>query len=490
MHLCRGIANIRITVQILFVILILSTSCNEWLELKPIDDLVQDEYWQTKEDVEAILMGAYAKFSSMDDKLFIFGEFRGDMIEPSKPTDDQLSIIEGQIEPNNSECKWNDFYEVINYCNYVLEFSDLVRDRDPTYTDFQAEGYKSEALFLRSLSYFYLVRIFKDVPLVLNSSQTDDQNFFVPKSDETTILNAITEDLLKARRYAPDNYPNNLDNKSRATKSAIHALLADISLWQFKYIECIEYCDEIINPGTYHLVHGSQWFSLYYPGNTLESVFEFQSDEALGQANRLSELTYFDERIIASIYAQELLGVGEQWRTNGSFSPGDFIIWKYVGAAPDGLKTRSSGVILDANLIVYRLADILLMKAEALNQLGNIDDAMDILNEIRSRAEVGTLNKPSSINDMEDLILEERARELAFEGKRYFDLIRMGRRDDFQRKDAFIERIIQNVTPSQRFVLATKLNDPNGWFFPIHLDELEANISLVQNPYYESLSNY
>jgi len=478
------------SVQIMLAVLILVTGCEDWLELKPIDDLVQDEYWQTKEDVEAILMGAYVKFASIDDKLMLFGEFRGDMIEPSNPLESQLNIIEGNIEPNNSQCKWNDFYEVINYCNYVLDFSELVRERDPTYTDFQAEGYKSEALFLRSLAYFYLVRIYNEAPLVLKSSQTDDQDFFVQKSDETSILNAITEDLLLAQRYAPDNYPSIADNKARATKSAIHALIADIYLWQFNYTECIEYCDKILNTGNYVLVHGSQWFTLFYPGNTLESIFEFQSDQAMDQPNGLYDLTYEDERIKASIYAQELLNVGDQWRTYGSYSPGDFIIWKYAGAAPDGLKTRSSAVLRNANWIVYRLADIMLMKAEALNQLGNDNEAIAILNEIRTRAEVGTFNKPSSINNMEDLILEERAREFAFEGKRYFDLMRMGRRNDFQRKGAFIDRIIQNVTPSQRFVLATKLNDPNGWYLPIHIDELEANINLVQNPYYESLTNY
>jgi len=64
----------------------------------------------------------------------------------------------------------------------------------------------------------------------------------------------------------------------------------------------------------------------------------------------------------------------------------------------------------------------------------------------------------------------------------------MGRRNDFQRKSVFIERIIQNVTPSQRYVLATKLTDPDGWYLPIHIDELEANVNLEQNPYYESFT--
>jgi hypothetical protein len=295
---------------------------------------------------------------------------------------------------------------------------------------------------------------------------------------------------MKNKTFAPENYPSLIDNWGRATKSAVNALLADIALWQFKYDDCITYCNEIIGNEAYQLVHGSQWFTIFYPGNSLESILEFQFEEGMGQPNGLYDLTYDDERIKASIFAQEMLGVSEQKRTGGSFRSYDYFIWKYTGAAPDGVTVRSNSVLRDANWIVYRLADILLMKAEALNQLGNETDAFNIVNSIRLRAFMPALSKPSGRSAMEDMILEERARELAFEGKRYFDLVRMGRRDNFQRKSAFIDRIIQNVTPSQRFVLATKLADPYGWYLPIHIDELEANINLVQNPYYQSFTNY
>ena len=477
-------------IQIFLLIIFISTGCNDWLELKPIDDLVQDEYWQTKEDVEAILMGAYVKFSSMDANLLMFGELRADMIEPDNPTSSQRNIMEGNIEPNNSFCRWGDFYEVINYCNYVLEFSDLVKERDPTFTEFQLEGYKSEALFLRSLSYFYLVRIFNEVPLVLNSSKTDDQDFFVNKTSDTVILNTIKADLLNARIYATDNFPSLNDNWGRATKSAINALLADISLWQFNYDECLSYCNAIINTQKYPLVHGSQWFSIFYPGNSLETIMEFQFDQGLGQPNATYDVTYEDNRFRASIYAQEILGVGEPMRKNGSYNPTEFNIWKYAGANADGITVRSNSVLRDANWIVYRMADVLLMKAEALDQTGFDNEAIDLVNTIRLRAQVPIVTVSSTDNGMEDIIMEERAREFAFEGKRYFDLVRMGRRNNYQRKSEFINRIIRNVSPSKRLVLATKLVDPNGWYLPIHIDELEANINLEQNPYYESLTNY
>ena len=92
---------------------------------------------------------------------------------------------------------------------------------------------------------------------------------------------------------------------------------------------------------------------------------------------------------------------------------------------------------------------------------------------------------PQNPEAFEDLILEERAKELAFEGKRWFDLLRMGRRNDFARKDKLISIIIENFPSNKRLVLASKLTDPMGWYMPIQEDEIERNNELVQNPYYE-----
>ena len=95
------------------------------------------------------------------------------------------------------------------------------------------------------------------------------------------------------------------------------------------------------------------------------------------------------------------------------------------------------------------------------------------------------MNIANSPQAYEDAIMEERALELAFEGKRWFDLLRMGRRNDYARKSKLIEIIVANVPSTQRRILATKLNNPLGWYLPIHETELERNKNLVQNPYYD-----
>jgi hypothetical protein len=85
----------------------------------------------------------------------------------------------------------------------------------------------------------------------------------------------------------------------------------------------------------------------------------------------------------------------------------------------------------------------------------------------------------------EDAVMEERALEFAFEGKRWFDLLRMGRRNNYARKDKLVEIIIKNVPSTQKRILSAKLTNPLGWYLPIYKTEIERNKNLVQNPYYQ-----
>ena len=192
----------------------------------------------------------------------------------------------GNLDPSNSMTDWSEFYTVINYCNNVLKYAPEIIKFDQTFTEYQMRGFEAEAVFLRSLAYFYLVRIFKEVPLVLEPSEQDDVQFYLPKSADTTILRVISEDLNKVKLYVTDDYGSPEENLGRATKGAILSLLADISLWNFDYQECIDYIYEIEEIG-YLLMPGGKWFEVFYPGNSLEGIFEFQFDDGLGQNNAL-----------------------------------------------------------------------------------------------------------------------------------------------------------------------------------------------------------
>jgi hypothetical protein len=484
-----------INIILLSVIL---TSCNDWLELLPPQGLTRDEFWKTKEDVEASLMGAYDAFSRLDGWLFKYGEIRADLVKgDNNQSSDERMIVEGNIYQTNNFCKWDHLYKVINYCNEVIKFAPQVKEIDKTFTDYKLKGYLSEAYFLRGLLYFYLVRLYKDVPYITEPSVNDDVNFYVPKNDGDSILHAVKNDLDMVKEWAViDDYMTLTENKSRVTRAAIYSLLADISLWLFEYEDCIKYVDYIetlVQLKKYELMPSSRWFELFFPGSSLETIFEFHYSNIYNERNSTYDLTNrYSYQYDPSDKALELFGLKyahELNRGEGAsikkYSETDYIIWKYVGMVGDGLSPRSGIYQNSAPFIIYRLADVMLMKAEALSQIDRFSEALTIINQIRERADVPPLLLSDSRIAYEDAILNERALELAFEGKRWFDLLRMGRRNNFSRKDKLIEIIVKNVPSTQKRILSTKLANPLGWYLPIHKDELERNSKLVQNPYYK-----
>lgn len=482
--------------RFILVLLALSVqfSCSDYLELIPPDGLVREEFWKTKEDVEAVLMAAYQSSAAMDGNLFVYGEARGDMVEADYSLGSgERNMMESNIYPDNWYCNWASFYKIINYCNDVIKNAPEVQKIDNTFTEFQLKGLMAEAYWLRSLNYFYLVRIFKDVPLVLTPSETDAADFYPPVTKGEDVLQAVLKDLNEYRPFATDGYKTLDEVKGRATKAAYDALLADISLWNFDYAKTIEYCNRLISNKEFVLMPGTRWFELFYPGNSLESIFEFQFEDKYNQKNGTYGKTnrnshQFDpstraEELFARKYSVELTRGEDASITK--LSEDDYLIWKYVGRAPDGKTERTGADQNSCNWIVYRLADIYLMKAEALSQLSRFPEATDVLNTIRDRANMPPLSIGSSPILFEDAIMEERALELAFEGKRWFDLLRMGRRNNYARKEKLVEIIIKNVPSTQKRILSAKLTNPLGWYLPIYKTEIERNKNLVQNPYYQ-----
>jgi starch-binding outer membrane protein, SusD/RagB family len=486
--------KIQIKYILVVLTLLMQFSCGKWLDLIPPEGLIKEEFWQTKEDVEAVLNGAYSAMSKLDGTFFLYGELRADMIiGDNNQSLDQKKISQNNIYPDNWMTNWNSLYQVINYCNEVIKNAPLVQEIDNTFTDYQLKGFMAEAYFLRSLSYFYLIRIYKDVPLVLEPTETDDADFYPPKSEESVVLAQIIKDLDENRNFAiAEGYATLAENKGRASKAAFDALLADISLWNFDYQKVLDYVARIEANKDIVLMPSGKWFEMFYPGNSLESIFEFQFDQSKNQNNNTFGLTnrtsyQYDPsqhalELFARKYAKELVR-GEDASIK-KYSEDDYIIWKYVGSAPDGTTFRTGTNMYSAHWIVYRLADVLLMKAEALSQLNRYSEALQIINLIRERADVSPLVLSNTPAVFEDAIINERELEFAFEGKRWFDLLRMGRRNNYARKDKLIEIIVSNVPSTQKRILAVKLTNPLGWYMPVYKYELERNKNLVQNPYY------
>jgi len=233
---------------LLTLLVFVQFSCNDWLELIPPSGLIRDEFWKSKEDVEAVLMAAYESFGAMDRNLFLYGELRADMLQGDvNQSDDERNVMESNIYPNNYFTSWSNFYKVINYCNEVIKNAPEVKEIDNTFTDFQLRSLMSEAYFLRSLGYFYLVRLYREVPLVLEPSESDDTDFYLVQTSEEEVLEQIVDDLKANRDYAPtESFSTIQENKGRASKAAFDALLAEIALWRFQYEEALTHIQKIL----------------------------------------------------------------------------------------------------------------------------------------------------------------------------------------------------------------------------------------------------
>ncbi len=480
------------------------SACSDWLQLEPESDLTREEFWRSQGDVEAAVGGAYKELAGTVTNCFKWGELRGDILVPgSRIYIDDRNIMEGNIYPENGLTVWDGFYRTINYANTILEFSPKVLERDQTFTENESNALEAEALFLRSLCYFYLIRVFRDVPFVKDASLTDDQDYYPTISKELEILPLLVEDLIDAVRYLPNTYGKLEYDKGRATKSAAYALLADIFLYMENYQECITYCDQIINSHQFALIDGEDWFFNFYPGNSNESIFEIQFDKDQNQLNQLYSMTapspgdntYPDgnDEFRFSPFVVKLFNNFEGDRRAGNktylpFNPGNnhYLLWKYIGTSTSEFITtpRNGNRESDANWIVYRYADILLMKAEANIESGDYFTAVQLINQIRKRAGIEGIPESANKSTLLATLLDERAKEFAGEGKRWFDLIRFGKRNNFENKDKFIDILIANKPLEIKEVLRSKYSNTDSWFLPINQNEIDQNSNLFQNPYY------
>ena len=498
-----------------FFMLILPPGCSEWLQLEPESELIREEFWQTGDDVQAVVAGVYKELAGTVERLFKWGELRADLLVPgTNISAEDRRIMDGFIYPENGLNKWDRLYRAINFANTVLKFSPMVVDRDQTFNENESKAFEAEALYLRSLCYFYLVRIFRDVPLVLEASENDAQDYYPTKSSEQEIYQQIIKDLKIAVQGLPTSYGKLVYEKGRATKAAAYALMADVYLYFEDYQACIDACNQVINSGRFGLIDGEDWFMIFFPGNSNESIFEIQFNKDLEQRNLLYQMlapyprdgTYPDGRDefrVSPYFVKEFEKYpGDRRagnRTYLAYSGGGwyrfattYLLWKYVGT--DGTPSTVTGASAsgyrignnesDANWMVYRYPDILLMKAEALIQTGGYAEAVNLINQVRTRALIEPVADITNRFSLEDIILEERAKEFCGEGKRWFDLIRHARRNNFERMNHFIDIMAKNKSYEEAQIIRSKYSNPNSWYLPIHQDEIDQNNRLVQNPYY------
>lgn len=520
------------------------SSCGDYLNLEPIDGVTVTKFWKNKEEVKDALMGCYASMMStgvMQD-FIIWGELRGDLVKPriSGANISAMSQFQnGDISSTMKYCDWGDIYTVINNCNTVLNFAKETQKIDESFTDQLLAQYEAEAKSIRALMYFYLVRTFRDVPYITQASLSDNQDYRIAKSDGNVILDSLIIDLKSVDRVengsnfgVPFSHGTNVkENKGRFTVWSVKALLADIYLWKDDYENCVKQCDQIINSGQFTLVpvgntpvdnedlYGNK-YRVYYPnegdadnlflsmyanGNSVESILELQFGTDFGNPfynffNPVNGTLTANMDVLSSSYLFPQSNLDRGWydiRGEGiDFKQG--YVWKWIGLSRSTYIYRTYDMSF-SNWIFYRLADIILMKAEALCQLGKANEnqeqlkqSLDLVKQIRSRAcapeSTNEIQDETNIggNELEKFILNERAREFAHEGKRWFDVLRTAKRNNYA-GIAYLEELAAYAADIDKVLsLQSKWKgDYNSHFLPISESELRTNKALTQNPFYK-----
>ena len=453
------------TIYKLFALLFVlgNYSCSEeLLNKEPISSFPAQGFYKTSSDAQAGVYGIYdALQSTFSRNLAFWGEGRADAVQTNH-SGEPLLLKQNNLNPTISSASWNSIYQTISRANYAIKYIPDVFEGESEYSN-QLMG---QARALRALSYFYAVRIWGDVPLIIEPYESVDQDIFIPKTDKELVLDQIEEDLLFASQNSSQQFGGERD-RILITKGGADAILTHFYMWKKDYQKAIESAQRIMDNSLYSLVSINDWSKIFTTGFSNESIFEVGYDET--QTNML--------RVLYALGSDSDYFPSEDFRN--SFEEGDLRqdliydvtqeqprkVWKFFG---EGFSDESPDPSSN-NIVLFRLADIILLKAEAHNQLGDVEQALNLLNIIRERAGLPDLNQSEAIilyGDVHSAIIHERFIELSFEGHRWFDLVRLG-------------KAIEVMNP------INGLSDEENLVWPIHENAINRNPNLQQNPFYE-----
>jgi hypothetical protein len=444
-----------LTTGLLISIVIFQGCKKSFLDVDPAGNVAATQFWKNEADATSAVNAMYANLHEWTNIAFapIAVESMGsDDVEKGSTAADaaymnnfhNFSATSGEDQIAQF---WGGEYKTINFANQVLDNVPGI-----TMDETLKTRYLAEAKFIRAYAYFRLVRAFGDVPLRLHVPKgTTEYN--IPRTPKAQVWAAIETDLTDAAAVLPQSY--DAANVGRITKGAALALHAKAALYQKKWPEVVTFTNQVMGLGYSLFPDYEQMFRTNHENNS-ESIFEIQA--AVVPNNPAASNSQYSQ-------VQGVDGVtGGGWGFNvpsaslaAAYEPGDTrrdgtILFRGE-TTPEGDKIPEGGNSkmynqksyvpfsqyvsgynegAQQNIRVIRYADVLLMNAEANNELGNSAAALAPLEQVRARARGGNNNvlpKVTTTNQAElrAAIYRERRVELALEFDRYFDVIRQGR---------------------------------------------------------------
>jgi hypothetical protein len=501
---------IRFTYILLFLFAgsLLLSGCKKFLNVVPVDNLSGNNYWQNKKDVEAFTAGIYRQFRIATTSSAYFPAV-GDMrCSPLKrtlgpggrtyitelATNDMRGLMKNEFWQNSGYfnfgnfTKWGVWYEMIQACNILFVQVDQVPD--PAFTDLDKKKYRAEAVFLRNLAYLFLVRQFGDVPYFTEAYNEKP----LPRMKMVEILNLCIADMAKYKDDLPWTYDDPSIRAIRAMRGAAIDLLMHLNMWaagfdeanKTKYYTAVDQLGkEIMGNNSYELLPLEKTKEIF-KGRTKEGLFEVLQSLNYGErfaitapfsdmvlrypnkqpASNNKSYAYFDDKYLNILYpADQRDKRKDYWFDEFMYATdGKFQLLKFVNI----FAQEGEDVNPDDNMIVFRLPDAILLRAEAQAELGLDAEARNTVNIIRTRAGADPVTK--SGEELKDAIFYERNRELMGEGHAFFDLVRT--------KRVLLEKYCAHPIRVEDF-------NRGAWAWPIDQQALTNNPYMTLNDFWK-----
>ena len=427
--------------------LAVTSSCSKFLDVTPQGQPTSEQFFQSQNDAMLAVNSCYGKLREWNLTAFNWlavttltsddadkGSVSGDAEFLSEFSFFRLTSTAGPVEGY-----WTGQYQQVNLCNQVIQKVPAIN------MDAALRGrYVAEARFLRALAYFNLVRAYGDVPLQKKVAETGDE-LNPARSPKAEVYTFIVDDLTAASAALPASYGNS--DVGRATKGAALALLAKVQLYQKNYAASLAASDQVLGLGYSLAPNFYEMFRIRGENNS-ESIFEVQCTTLPGNCDA-SNSQWAECQMVRPQFGwgfftpttdlENAFEAGDQRKlgtilSRGTTTPDGDVIDANASNPRYNMKAyvpnsapKTCGYGRDQNIRVLRLGEVLLLNAEAANELGQTGKALAAVNQVRTRAglaALGTLGQDA----LRQAIWKERRVELALEyGDRYFDLVRQGR---------------------------------------------------------------
>ena len=469
------------------------TSClNEFLEPEPLNLITHENYWQSESDARAALNAAYAQLQQTYKAGFIFWlEARGDnFIGSSSGTYPYQAVCYNNPSSSYPCCNWNNWYKVVSIANYGIHFI-------PGMTGKLAEAKQrhllSEAYFLRAYAYFNMVRIWGDVPLVTEPTLTKSDVVKPYRTDKELVMEQIIRDLDSAAVMVDLG----VEELYLYSAGALYALVTEVAMWTHDYERALDFSQQLIDLNRYSL-ELADFAKVCCDANTTDNIWTMAWSYAANGDNSIT--ISYNTSANSVIPTKRIYEKWTEWEAQAGCADlrriatldsarvnqyGDSHCKRHPSAVVRSWKWSPGEFLVQTDyrempIPLYRFADILLLRAEALNQTGDMAGAVEVMNRVRRRA--GLPDRLTSdfadVEQLEDAILQERQFELFEEGKRWYDLVRTGRA--MKVMNEHFEGYVKQYKGSG-YTLFTE-----DWqlYWPVHRDIINENEHITQTGNY------